>query len=126
MQQANVLGPVQGEELGNCVFLRRGAAVLEILSFAYHMRHFQGLMDMFHSVHEPVYSAPDADAFQSCVDREVARKPNYVLRRGRGIGRLRKDRAELFRQAEGDADRDAAPDCALMVRILRCNQQATA
>ncbi len=35
-------------------------------------------------------------------------------------------RRNMALQAEGDADRDAAPDCALMVRILRYNQQATA
>ncbi len=58
-------------------------------------------MNMFQAVYEPVYCAPDADAFQTCLDREVALKPRIVLRRVQRFVRLYKDRAELFRRAGG-------------------------
>ncbi len=63
-------------------------------------------MNMFDAVRESLYSALDEDAFQSCEDMEMALELRIVLRRVRGIVRLYKSRAELFKRAEGDARLD--------------------
>lgn len=67
MQSTQSLISIHGAELSNSIFLRKGAAVVEIYPFRYTPSIFANMMKSFGLLHKMIIAEPDVDYYKRCM-----------------------------------------------------------
>lgn len=67
MQSTQSLISIHGAELSNSIFLRKGAAVVEIYPFRYTPSIFANMMKSFGLLHKMIIAEPDVEYYKRCL-----------------------------------------------------------
>lgn len=110
-QRADVLIAVHGAELTNGLFLKRGASVVEIFPFGYHLPWFDRLFIAMGVRHVPIIAPPDTERFSSCLrTRAAIRFPHMTIPWGWRVHRAFMHNVSKYNMARNDDERLGASD----------------
>lgn len=103
IQRADVLVTVHGAELSNAVFLRRGARLIELFPFGFHMNYYKHTVaDPIHVKHIAYAGKPDPDPFYKCIKSAANKDPLGEARA------MYKKHLILHRNAKTESERQKA------------------